>query len=325
MKKIAIFWEKRFQNNNFMNLNLDKNLSPYLELAKYNGLENTISIDLLNNRIDKDNYIILCFLQLSISTFFQYLHFLYKYWNHKKFLFIYEPHVVSPLNYNSIFHLFFDRIYTWNDHLVDAKWYFKFLYPSSLTGRLLNNKLNFDARKLLCLINSNKSSFWFNELYSEREKFIRYAENSSLDFDLYWIWWNTPNIKQIFFGYTPYLSYKGKVLDKIEVLSQYKFNICFENMKNTPGYITEKIWDAFKARCVPIYWGASNVTDYIPENTFIDFRKYENNYQSLSSVLQNMEESEYNLYLENIEKFLKTSDAKKWFDQTWATDFLHNL
>jgi hypothetical protein len=121
MKKIAIFWEKRFQNNNFMNLNLDKNLSPYLELAKYNGLENTISIDLLNNRIDKDNYIILCFLQLSISTFFQYLHFLYKYWNHKKFLFIYEPHVVSPLNYNSIFHLFFDRIYTWNDHLVDAK------------------------------------------------------------------------------------------------------------------------------------------------------------------------------------------------------------
>ena len=96
-------------------------------------------------------------------------------------------------------------------------------------------------------------------------------------------------------------------------------------MKNTPGYITEKIWDAFKARCVPIYWGASNVTDYIPENTFIDFRKYENNYQSLSSVLQNMEESEYNLYLENIEKFLKTSDAKKWFDQTWATDFLHNL
>ncbi len=46
-------------------------------------------------------------------------------------------------------------------------------------------------------------------------------------------------------------------------------------MKNKPGYITEKIWDSFKARSIPIYWGASNIEEYIPINTFIDFRKFE--------------------------------------------------
>ena len=48
------------------------------------------------------------------------------------------------------------------------------------------------------------------------------------------------------------------------------FAICYENARDIPGYITEKIFDCFFAGCVPIYWGgAPNVTDHIPANTFI--------------------------------------------------------
>ena len=45
---------------------------------------------------------------------------------------------------------------------------------------------------------------------------------------------------------------------KIEWLKQYKFNICFENA-SYPGYLTEKIFDAFEAGCIPIYWGDTSL------------------------------------------------------------------
>ena len=42
--------------------------------------------------------------------------------------------------------------------------------------------------------------------------------------------------------------------DKIAYLQQFRFNLCPEN-SNNKGYVTEKIFDAIKAGCVPIYWG----------------------------------------------------------------------
>lgn len=76
-------------------------------------------------------------------------------------------------------------------------------------------------------------------------------------------------------------------------------------MCNIKGYITEKIFDCFFANCVPIYWGASNVTDYIPENTFIDYRKFRN-INKVVNYIENMKEEEYNIYLNNIHNFLKS-------------------
>lgn len=43
-------------------------------------------------------------------------------------------------------------------------------------------------------------------------------------------------------------------------------------MRGEKGYITEKIFDCFFPGVIPIYWGAENVTDYIPQDTFIDRR-----------------------------------------------------
>ena len=71
-----------------------------------------------------------------------------------------------------------------------------------------------------------------------------------------------------------YPSYAGEISSKRAILEQYKFSICYENMSDMPGYITEKIFDCFFAGCVPIYLGASNMTDYIPGGTFIDKRKF---------------------------------------------------
>lgn len=51
---------------------------------------------------------------------------------------------------------------------------------------------------------------------------------------------------------------KNKFNDnKSDYLRQFKFNLCPENSDNM-GYVTEKIFDAHKAGCIPIYWGAEN-------------------------------------------------------------------
>jgi hypothetical protein len=56
----------------------------------------------------------------------------------------------------------------------------------------------------------------------------------------------------------------------ISVYSQYKFIICFENSQ-TPGYVTEKIFNVFAAGSVAVYDGAPNITDYINSGTFIQY------------------------------------------------------
>ena len=42
--------------------------------------------------------------------------------------------------------------------------------------------------------------------------------------------------------------------DKNAYLHQFRFNLCPENT-NSHGYVTEKIFEAIQAGCIPIYWG----------------------------------------------------------------------
>lgn len=42
-------------------------------------------------------------------------------------------------------------------------------------------------------------------------------------------------------------------------LNEYKFMICFENT-SLPMYLTEKLYYAWKAKTIPIYWGAQEIT-----------------------------------------------------------------
>lgn len=50
---------------------------------------------------------------------------------------------------------------------------------------------------------------------------------------------------------------------------QYRFSICCEN-KSSPGYCTEKIFMAFLAGAVPIYWGDPTIETDFNKNAFIN-------------------------------------------------------
>ncbi|WP_148258789.1 glycosyltransferase family 10 domain-containing protein [Brachyspira intermedia] len=72
--------------------------------------------------------------------------------------------------------------------------------------------------------------------------------------------------------------------DKIEYLKEFKFNICPENTISD-GYITEKLFDAFKAGCIPIYNGDENIElDLVNKNALLFFKKDEDNTELIKEI-----------------------------------------
>ncbi|WP_445955317.1 glycosyltransferase family 10 domain-containing protein [Yeosuana sp.] len=63
---------------------------------------------------------------------------------------------------------------------------------------------------------------------------------------------------------------------KKELMSNYNFNLCFENTA-TFNYTTEKIWDSIENYCLPVYYGKhTNVYELFPENSFVDYSNFKN-------------------------------------------------
>ena len=208
--------------------------------------------------------------------------------------------------------------------------------PKTSLGLNIKPK-KFKERKFLVLINKNILPFYpfkiilkfGKELYTERIRAIEFFEKTiPKKFYLYGRDWNKPkkhNLTERIIGPKKYLTYKGEVDDKIELLSSFKYSICFENLTDTTGFITEKIFDCLKARCVPVYWGATDIENYIPRECFIDFRQFKD-YDELLKFLNSISEQKYAKYIKSIEKLL--SDKKfinLWFEEAFADFFIKDI
>lgn len=239
----------------------------------------------------------------------------------KSYLMIMETDIIRPDNWVMSNHKYFKKIFTWNNDLVDDKKYFK--HNFSRAGK--TDFLSFKERKKLCtLISGNKAVDHPLELYSLRLDLIHFFENKSEDFDFYGMGWdrfyfrgprfiralNRITALQKFLA-PKFKTYKGMVDRKLDVLKQYKFSICFENGKEIPGYITEKIFDSLAAGCVPVYYGAPDVTRHIPKDCFIDYRDFASK-DDLYNYMKNMSEAEFNQYIESINKYLASEQFKEF-------------
>jgi hypothetical protein len=241
----------------------------------------------------------------------------------KSYLLLFESELIRPDNWDLEKHKCFNKIFTWNDEFVDNVKYFKINFSSEFPVSI---QKNISGKKKLCtLIAGNKVVSHPLELYSKRIEAIRWFErNRPMDFDLYGIGWGEysftgPRIFRALNKIKPltkllaskFPSYQGVVNEKKLTLEKYKFCICYENARDIPGYITEKIFDCFIAGCVPIYWGANNIDKYIPNNCFIDKRKFDD-YEALYQFINNMKDSKYSHYLENIEIFLNSKSINQF-------------
>ncbi len=230
----------------------------------------------------------------------------------KKVLFLWEPPTVLPDNYNPRYHAPFARIYTWNDTLVDDQTYFKLYYPCYRP--MLTERPSFAEKKLCTLIAMNKGSSHPRELYSHRRRVIAFFEHHHTeDFDLLGRFWPL-GLK----------TYRGAVDDKLEALKHYRFSFCYENISQEAGYVTEKIFDCFAAGVVPIYWGANNIEQYIPKACFIAREEFQDE-ETLYRFLKAMTEQQYATYIEAIQAYLKSPEAKTFSADDFILLFMNLL
>lgn len=232
--------------------------------------------------------------------------------SNRLFLFLWEPPSVDPESYNPERHQPFGRVYTWKDDLVDGSHYHKFFYPS-LRRPMIPPQTDFQNKKLCTLIACNKTSYHPHELYSERLKILQFFDKENPgDFDLYGPGWPS------------YSVYRGMIKAKAPVLERYRFAICYENIKEIKGYVTEKLFDCFYAGCVPVYWGASNVADYIPQNCYIDRRAFKSNRQ-LYQFLKKMAPEQHQSYINNIKIYLESPQCEPFTANYFVDWFIRSV
>jgi hypothetical protein len=195
-------------------------------------------------------------------------------------------------------HPSFNVILTWDDRLAGSENYIKFNFPNYLPIDVEKKALS-PRDKLCTMIVGNKVSANPLELYSERASTIQWFEKHQPEsFDLYGIGWDSrfysgllrplnriPTLKKV--GVPKRPSYKGTATSKIDILTQYKFAICYENISETPGYITEKIFDCLMAGTIPYIGGSPILPNYIPASCFTIvrcIRKHDDLYRFISNI-----------------------------------------
>jgi hypothetical protein len=198
-----------------------------------------------------------------------------------------------------------------------------------------------NERKFLVLINRNKRAFFHDrssvkniirsilsrvnvrlqrmrdpwirskEIYKDRIDAIYYFSNNP-GFALYGEGWEQP-IPGFGSRYheAAIRAHKGPLGpgEKLRTMSKFKFAVCFENCA-FPGYVTEKIFDCFLAGCIPVYFGAPDISDFVPENTFIDFRQFEN-MKALELYLSQLSEEAATKMIEAARKFINSEAFKR--------------
>lgn len=106
--------------------------------------------------------------------------------------------------------------------------------------------------------------------------------------------------------------YKGACDSKYEVLSQYMFCLCFENMA-IQGYVTEKIFDCFYAGTIPLYLGATNIESLIPCAAYIDCRRFDS-FGEIWTYVQKLSEQELDAMKNAGREFVESDAGKKYFN-----------
>ncbi len=222
-----------------------------------------------------------------------------------------EPIVVQPGQYDPEVWGHFDHVITQYDTFVKNNGFTKNVSPRAgfrTTEMTPETAVTEDQKereriypldgriKGICMINGNKQSTVPGELYSKRiEAALWFTTHSDTPFDTYG---TPPFFLRNYRGIVP----RGK---RLETMKRYRFAIAFENVGHETfalGYI-DKMLDCLETRTVPIYLGAPNAADYIPEGCFIDFRRFAD-YGELDRHLKHMDEAEYREYVRNIDLYV---------------------
>jgi len=245
--------------------------------------------------------------------------FLKKVPKQKRVLILIEPSNINPsMYYVPFLREQFQIVFTWNLKLLreNPSYHRINVLLGAEPGAYRKNRFTentFQNKRLLVAVSGNRWSYMPQSTYSLRKRTYRYfGEKCKDDFDLYGVGWEKPSIfyETWFRKWTPPKAFRGTIEGesdkKIEVMSKYKFSLCFENNASEPGYISEKITDCFCARCVPVYYGTEGTEQLIPQEAWINFRAF-SGLDELERYLVSMSEHTYSQYVDAIDQLMQSS------------------
>jgi len=256
-----------------------------------------------------------------------------------------ENPLIRPLNRQIRVLKKYRKWFTWDEHLFGNPQAQQIFLPNRLDFKLFTTP---ESRPLfLVLVAANKALVKKDsrDQYLLRQEIISWYElNRTKDFYLYGQGWNQPFVlpgklgrfRGQFWKYLNKLfpvkpklkTWYGVAKDKFELLQKARFCIAHENCRDIPGYITEKIFDCFRAGCVPVYIGPREIHSFIPKECFIDGGRF-NNPAEMDTFLRSIDDETYRGYQASIKEFLISEKAipfsQEYFVQTIVQTVLSDL
>jgi hypothetical protein len=255
----------------------------------------------------------------------------------RAYVYLYENPLIRPLNRDRAALARYAKWFAWDGELLDDPRAVRLLYPNRFEGGPWNGP---EARPLFCvLVASNKALAVVDprDQYQARVRILDwYERHAPADFHLFGRGWERPaalpgrwgrvrnQLRKILARFrpakSPYASWRGPVDDKIELLTRARFCLAHENCRDLPGYVTEKLFDCFRAGCVPVYVGPREIADLVPPDCFVDGRACATPAE-LDARLRAIDDEAYRGYQERIRRFLQSAQARP-FSQDHFVDVL---
>jgi hypothetical protein len=260
--------------------------------------------------------------------------------NEDSYLIASENPLINPLNASAEYFRKFKKVFTWNKNFFSMPNVVPIYVPNKIE---LQDFSSFKSRPIfVCLINANKlfKDPSAVDLYRERVDVIRWYEKNHRDlFSLYGLGWSKPSpaftplgkikrrigrLGSQLLNIKPFPSYRGEIENKADVYQFAKYAYCYENARDLPNYITEKIFDCFMSGCVPVYWGSNTINEHIPSECYIDRRNFSSTAE-VHQYLESITESQYELYQKNIYEFLLSPQCSKFKTETFVSTIIDNI
>lgn len=233
---------------------------------------------------------------------------------------------INPLTRSAEYAAQFDVVFAWDVRLHGLANVRPILIPHPMQATEFPGP---EARPVFsCLINANKAfkKPLPTDLYVERLNVIRwYEKNAPRMFELYGMGWHKlppafsaggrvvralAQARGRLAGRPAFPSFRGEVRDKASVLSRARFSWCYENSRDLANYVTEKVLDSLGVGCVPVYWGADNVTDIVPAGCFVDRRAFRDTAE-VHRYLLSVTDAQYLDYQAAIRGFFDGAQARR--------------
>jgi hypothetical protein len=255
----------------------------------------------------------------------------------KAYVYLYENPLIRPLNRDRSALARYAKWFAWDGDLLDDPRAVRLLYPNRFETGPWNEP---EQRPLFCvLVASNKALAVVDprDQYQARVRILDwYERHAPAEFHLYGRGWDRPaalpgrwgrvrnQARKILARFlpakSPYVTWRGPVDDKIDLLTRARFCLAHENCRDLPGYVTEKLFDCFRAGCVPVYVGPQEIAELVPADCFVDGRAFEDP-KALDAHLRTIDDAAYRGYQERIRAFL-LSDRARPFSQDYFADVI---